>query len=103
MPVKFSQVELNLDSSSSVVADYVGFDHLAAPVWWRDGILRAVREIMVERSDCNRIPKVIGFKQCPRPDAWGNSFFIEVEYHTRGYRALYAAPASAVGYQCYMD
>lgn len=72
-----------------------------------ESTLGLVRNIMRERSDCNIIPVVNGVFQSATPNKYGDDYFIDVTYHSRGYRATYGAridlDTNAFRVQCYMD
>lgn len=70
----------------------------------RFDILAVVRHIMRERGDCDQIPVVIAFVTHPT-NRWGHNAEIEVNYSTKGYRAIYGAHLGerVTHVQCYMD
>lgn len=71
-----------------------------------DIVLSLVRHIMRERNDWNRIPVVNAVYRATSPNQYGDNVFIDVTYHTSGYRATYGCIVGDTGtrrIQCYMD
>lgn len=66
--------------------------------------LSIVRHIMRERGDCNIVPVVKGV-MAHETNRYGHNVQIEVQYHTRGHRAIYGAHVGerVTRVQCYMD
>ena len=67
-------------------------------------MLSAARTIY-RTYNVNQIPHVVGLLWSATSDAYGNNLRVEVQYHTRGYRAVYGGKLTPGGYiwQCYMD
>lgn len=72
---------------------------------YRVDLLSVVRHILRERSDSNMIPVVKSAVHFGQVNEWGHNGEVEVQYHTRGYRAIYGVHfgESVTKVSCYMD
>ena len=103
MTIQMQHLTVDADASSWLTTDD-GRD-VRNDETLRFDLLSMVRHIMRERSDANMIPVVVGARLLDTPNRWGHNLQVEVQYHTRGYRAIYAGRTGGTltDVQCYMD
>lgn len=100
MSVKLEQIEFADEPDYSWLPDIEsGFNPT------EQDVLAMIRHILRERSDCKRIPMVLGAVQTEQVNQYGHNLFIHIQYTNR-YQATYAGRVSDSGVsnvQCYMD
>ena len=73
-------------------------------------MVSGVRKVL-RTYNVNMIPKIHGFFMADTVNKWGDIYLIDVQYHTRGWRAVYGGHHemaddginTTIKWTCYMD
>lgn len=105
MTIRLNQVVFADPGSDNGYLPLSASDLRCLPVSPED-TLALVRHVLRDRSDCDQIPVVNEVYKISDPNQFGDNIFIDVTYHTKGYRATYGALLTDSGishFNCYMD
>lgn len=56
----------------------------------KERVLTSAVRFAMREEKCDQIPRILGAYWLSLPDEWGNSFLVEVEYASLGWRATFA-------------